>query len=234
MEQQVKGILLQKERVLVLANLKAKLPCKNKKSNKTSKQAGFNKNDNTVQNWLPIQDILEGIEYQDDGTPVAVVRVEPSAFTLLSDREKERRINALFEAIQAIQGDMQIAAVPRPIDLDIYITGLEEKIKESAGRRKAMLKGYTSYVRNITAGAEAMEKRFFVLIPGTKGSEDELLQKTKEFIGELGRAELNAHLCSYQEILDMLFSFFHSAQSAFERAEEIETVTPYVKRKEVN
>lgn len=183
--------------------------------------------DSIVQNWLPVKDIKEGLIYHSDDKPVAVVRVEPSAFSLLSGREKERRISALFEAIQAVPGDMQIAAVPRPIDLDVYIQSLEERLRETEGRRKAILRGYTNYVRKITAGAEAMEKRFFLLLPGTKGNEDELIHNTKEFVGELGRAELNAHICSYQEILDMLFSFFHMAQAAFERAEEIEAVTPY-------
>lgn len=200
----------------------------------SSRQVTISKKDNTVQNWLPIKDIKEGLIYHSDGKPVAVVRVEPSAFTLLSEREKERRISALFEAIQAVPGDMQIAAVPRPIDLDVYIKDLEEKLQETQGKRKTMLRGYANYVRKITAGAEAMEKRFFILIPGTKKGEDELLHKTQEFIGELGRAELDAHICSYQEILDMLFSFFHMAQAAFERAEEIETVAPYCSfRKEV-
>lgn len=212
----------------MLGKLKSKIPVLPSKNKKSIKEQAISK-DNTVQNWLPIKDIKESLIYHTDDTPVAVVRVEPSAFTLLSDREKERRISALFEAIQAVPGDMQIVAVPRPIDLDVYIKDLEEKLQETQGRRKAVLRGYTSYVRNITSGAEAMEKRFFVLIPGTKKGEDELLHKTKEFVGELGRAELNAHICSYQEILDMLFSFFHSVQSAFERAEEREVVTPIYK-----
>jgi len=214
-----------------ISKLKIKLPSKKQKL--ANKQVNVKSKDNTVQQWLPIQDISEGIEYHYDATPVTVVRVEPSPFSLLSDREKERRIGALFEAIQAIPGDMQIEAIPRPIDLDIYIKALEVKLKETEGKRKVILRGYTNYVRKITAGAEAMEKRFFVLIPGEKGNEDELLSKTKEFVGELARAELNAHLSSYQEILDMLFSFFHSPQAAFERAEEKETVTPYFNRKEV-
>ena len=140
----------------MLNKLKSKLPSKSKKP--SNRQATINKRDNTVQNWLPIKDIKEGLIYHTDGKPVAVVRVEPSAFTLLSDREKERRISALFEAIQAVPGDMQIVAVPRPIDLDVYIKDLEEKLQETQGRRKAMLRGYTNYVRKITAGAEAMEK----------------------------------------------------------------------------
>jgi len=196
-----------------------------KPGRKKEKQLKESQKNESVQGWLPVQDIAEGMIYQKDGRPSAVVKVEPAAFRLLSDREKQRRIASLFEAIQALPGQVQIIAVPRPIDLDQYIKELEEKQKEADKMRKRVLRGYTGYVKRIAAGAEAMEKRFFILVVGEKKREDELLKKASEFVGELKRAELEAHICNYRETLDMLFSFFHSAQAAFERVQDTETIS---------
>lgn len=190
---------------------------------------------NTVQRWLPVQDVSAGILRRSDDRLVAVIRVEPAAFTLLSQAERARRIAALHEAIQALPGAVQICAVPRPIDLDAYITDLEAKLVEVDGSRKTILRGYVHYVRSLAASAGAMERRFYLLIPGGKGkgSREELLQRAGELVAALGRAELQAHLCSDQEVLDLLFCFFHPAQAAFERA-AIPAVAPvYTTAKDV-
>lgn len=173
-----------------------------------------------VQNWLPVRHVFSGLLTRSDGRLAAVVRVEPAAFSLLSQAERTRRIAALHEAIQALPGPVQICAVPRPIDLDAYIADLEAQLADAEGSRKAVLRGYVQYVRRLAANAEAMERRFYVLMAGEeqqKGSPEELLQRVQEFVAALGRAELQAHLCDDQEVLDLLFCFFHPAQAAFER-----------------
>lgn len=194
--------------------MKLKLPKLSKKRNATKSPQDLD----SVQAWLPIKDIADGIMYRQDGLPIAVVRVQPAPFNLLSDRERERRITSLFEAIQSLPGQIQIAAVPRPIDLDFYIRDLDQRHQDADGPRKRLLRGYRGYVRDLVAGAEAMEKRFFVLVVGEVGAEAELLQRSNEFVSNLGRAELTAHICDFREVLDLQFTFFHSAQAAFERA----------------
>lgn len=173
-----------------------------------------------VQGWLPVQNVLSGLIQRTDGSLVGVMRVEPMAFGLLSPEEKNRRITGLHEAIQSFQGAMQICAIPRPINLDAYISELEGQLVEAEGSRKGVLRGYLQYVRALVASAQAMERRFYILMPANdymKGARGEVVQRMSEFIAALGRAELQAHICSEQEILDLLFCFFHPVQSAFER-----------------
>lgn len=188
----------------------------------------------SVQSWLPVQDVDRGVMVRSDGALVAVVRVEPSPFGLLSDRERERRISALHEAIQALPGAVQIAVVPRPIDLDAYLRDLEGCLREADGARRGLLRGYLAYVRSLVGSGEALERRFYVLIPVAgadaqrRGARDELLQRATEFVAALGRAELQAHLCDDREIIDLLFVWLHPAQAAFERAAETVPAPRYV------
>lgn len=167
-----------------------------------------------------------------DGSFVAAVRVDPAAFALLSDRERERRIAGLHEALQALPGGAQIAVIPRPLDLDAYLASLESLLVEADGARRGLLRKYLRYVRGLVTSAGALERRFYVLVNSdTRGpvSRDELLQKARELVAALGRAELSAHLCDERELIDLLFVFAHPAQAAFERA-ELPVVAPlYVK-----
>ena len=176
-----------------------------------------------VQDWLPVRDVVRGLLVRADGVLVAAVRVEPAPFGLLSERERERRIGALHEAIQALPGAVQIAVVPRPIDLDAYLGDLEGRLGEADGPRRALLRGYLSYVRSLVGGGEALERRFYVLIPANapggarRGAREELTQRALEFVAALGRAELQAHPCDDREVVDLLFTWLHPAQAAFER-----------------
>lgn len=197
-----------------------KMPMSLPKKKPPGRATGPAPGQDTVQKWLPIVDVTGGILARTDGGLVAVVRVEAAPFTLLSDRERERRIAALHEAIQMLPGAAQICAVPRPIDLDAYITSLEDMQAETEGVRRTILSGYVNYVRGLVTSAGANERRFYVLIPGEgkqKGAREELAQKAVELVAALKRADLQAHLCSDQELLDLLFIFFHPAQAAFER-----------------
>lgn len=211
--------------------IKTKRTAKTTHKSRTPVSAG-----NTVQRWLPVQDVSGGFLVRAGGHLVAVIRVEPAAFSLLSQAERARRITALHEAIQALPGAVQVCAVPRPIDLDAYITGLEAKLVEADGSRRGVLRGYVHYVRRLAANAEALERRFYVLIPGEgkdRGSREELQQRAHELVAALGRAELQARLCDDQEVLDLLFCFFHPAQAAFERAAILAVAPVYTTAKDV-
>lgn len=190
----------------------------------------------TLQRWLPVKDVSGGLILRQDGTLVAVIRVEPAPFSLLSDRERERRIAAAFEAFQGLGGTAQVISLPRPLDLDAYISDLEARLAEADGARKTVLRAYLSYVRGLAAAGTAVERRFYVLLPGEakkKGAREELLACAREFVAALGRADLAARICDDREILDLLFVFFNPAQAAFERPIEA-AVAPIYTAKEVS
>ncbi|MGE5590183.1 MAG: hypothetical protein ACM3ZA_06145 [Bacillota bacterium] len=109
---------------------------------------------------------------------------------------------------------------------------MESLLVEADGARRGLLRKYLRYVRGLVTSAGALERRFYVLVNSdTRGpvSRDELLQKARELVAALGRAELSAHLCDERELIDLLFVFAHPAQAAFERA-ELPVVAPlYVK-----
>lgn len=200
---------------------------------KTQKAAGTVGTGRAAQDWLPVREVAGGVIVRTDGAEVAVIRVEPAPFGLLSDREKDRRIGALHEAIQGLPGQAQIVVVSRPVALDDYLRGLQEALEGAKGARRTMLRGYLGYVQTVVGGGEAPERRYYVLVAaGDKGKRADLLQRATEFVAALGRAELRAHLCEAAEVVDMLLAWLHPAHAARDRAEAAPTgTTRYVATK---
>ena len=188
-----------------------------------------------VQDWLPVRDVRRGVILRTDGTAVAVVRVEPAPFGLLSDAERERRIAAVHEAIQGLAGPAQIVVTSRPIDLDAYLLDLQSQLAEAEGARRSLLRGYLGYVRGLAAGGEATERRFHVLLVGEAGRPDgqAVLQRASEFAAALARADLAGHVCDDHEVADLLFSFLHPARAGSESADEPAPAVRYVAPREV-
>lgn len=187
---------------------------------KRTKKPGIKKTSESpsVQSWLPVKDVAGGLLIRIDDIPVAVIRVDPAPFSLLSAAERSRRITALFEAIQALNGAAQICVVPRALDLDSYLHDLEQLQTTATTSQSTLLRGYTNYVRNLITSATAVEHRFYVLLPAERPNENETVtKKAREFCQTLKRAQLRANMCADEEILDLLFSYFHPVQAAFER-----------------
>lgn len=176
-----------------------------------------------VQGWLPVQDVRQDLGgaaiVRKDGALVAAVRVQPVPFALLSAGERARRISALHEAIQGIDGSAQISVVPRPLDLDAYIRALDAALAEAQGVRRTLLTDYARYVRTLAQGGDAIEHRFYILLArkGPTAAAD-VAQQASELIAALGRAEIQALAADDQECRELLFAAMNPSVAAFERA----------------
>lgn len=175
-----------------------------------------------AQDWLPFKDVT-GVVVRRDGHLAAVLRVEPINLYLKSDAEKKRVIGAVHEALNGQREPVQIVSLGRPVDLDAYLRGLEEKGREALEpRRKDLLRQYTRYVAGLAAGGEALERRFYVLLSRAPGKQarEEVMARAHELAGNLARAGLEVAVCDDREIIDMLFVFLHPTQAAYERPPE--------------
>lgn len=165
----------------------------------------------TARAWVArrIQGIGDGLLVRGDGVPVAVLRVEPAPFALLSDRERGVRIAAAHEALRAVTGRWQAVSVQRPVDLDSYVTALEGAAREAGGARRAVLRAYAEHVRQTVATGGALEVRHFLLLEGEKrpGGDGAARQAAGELAVSLARGGLTARPASTGEAMDMLHGY---------------------------
>lgn len=175
-----------------------------------------------VQEWLQVQDVIGGQIVRVDGGVVAVLRVSPLNLALKSDSETETHIRALFEALNGQREPFQILSLPRAVDLNTYLDALRwQAAHEEDRRRKRLLRDYINHVAGIAGGGEATERRFYILLPHAgRMAAEEAAARAREFAAELGRAGLQVQAADDAEVFDLLFSFLHPAQAAFERPVE--------------
>ena len=173
----------------------------------------------SAQDWLPIKDIASHFIFRKDGQLVVVLKIDPINIVLKSDSEKRRIVSAVHEAWNGIQYAIQILALPRPVDLDKYLNSLQEQARETADIiRKRILQEYIHYIAGIVRGGEALERRYYLLIAMEEGKQakDELLKRGYELAANLESSGLKVNVCDDIKIIDMMFSFLHPSQSAFE------------------
>lgn len=190
----------------------------------------------TAQAWLrgEVADVTQGLIHRGDGSIVAVLQIKPANISLLSDRERGQRVQALHEVLNGIGSAYQILAVPRPIDLDAYLRHLEDLLRDADPKRRHLLSQYLAYVRRVVGGGEAQERRFYLLLPTPasdskrRGAADDLRQRAAEVASALGRADLHATVLDDRAILDLLHAWLHPSTSAFERPDLASPATIYV------
>ncbi|HBT47938.1 MAG TPA: hypothetical protein DEA73_08720 [Peptococcaceae bacterium] len=191
-----------------------------KKEATKKKQATQEEARKAVQEWLPFKDIAGGVLVRKDAQVAAILRVEPFNLSLKSETEKKRIITAVFEAINGLKEPFQIVSLGRPVDLDAYLRELQGKARETTSFiRRKLLQEYIHYdihyVSALVSTGEALERRYYLLLPGKE--REEVLQRAHDLASNLERAGLKVTICEEQEIIDLLFVFLHPAQAAFER-----------------
>lgn len=172
------------------------------------------------QDWLPFYDVSDGVIKRRDGCLVSALKVEPLNIDLKSSKEKKRIIRAVHEAFNGQWEAFQIICVGRPVDLDAYLQHLEERAAKADSKRKRHLREYIRRVAGIVTGGEALEHRYYILLsqePDVQARE-ELLKRSYEMAGNIKKSGLKVSICSDSEIIDLLFTFTHPAQTAYERA----------------
>lgn len=185
-------------------------------------KSGVDAGADTARAWVArrVQGVGEGLLVRGDGVPVAVLRVEPAPFALLSARERGVRIAAAHEALRAVTGRWQVVSVQRPVDLDSYVTALEGAAREAGDARRAVLRAYAEHVRQTILTGGALEVRHFLLLEGEKrpGGDGAVRQAAGELAVSLARGGLTARAATTAEAMDMLHGYLVPSRAPGEGA----------------
>lgn len=182
----------------------------------------------STQGWLPFNDVTGSFIYRTDGQLVAVLRVEPLNLALKSEPERRRMITAVHEALNGQLNPLQIASLPRPVDLDSYLEKLVRMSRDTVKPiKKKLLQEYIQYVATIVRGGEAVEHRYYILLSkkAKKQATIELNREAYELAGLLSGSGLKISLCDDMQILDMMMSFLNPVQAAFEEVSALPGIT---------
>ena len=157
-------------------------PKKNREKRKTSSRESQTVpiSDNPVAQYLPIEDIRNGIIYTRDHRYVKIIEVTPINFLLRSAREQRNIIYSFISYLKISPAKIQFKVLTKKADVNRHLYKIEEEIaRETDERCRVLQEDYANLVRQL-GSKEAITRRFFIIfeyegIGGRRGDEKEAI-----------------------------------------------------------
>ncbi len=122
----------------------------------------------TTQNFVPIQEIRDGIVVLKDGGMRAIVLVSSLNFELKSLDEQNSIIFQFQNFLNSLDFSVQIFIQSKRLDIRPYIALLEERYKEQVNElMKIQTREYIDFIKTFVENSSIMTKSFFIIIPYT-------------------------------------------------------------------
>lgn len=116
---------------------------------------------NSVQEWLPVDEILEnGIIKVKNKNYIKILKIIPINFELKSNLEKEAILNSYKIFLKTCNFDIQILIQSNKKDLSNHISKIKEKNKEEKENIKILSEKYTNYIKKINIEKKSSSKNF--------------------------------------------------------------------------
>lgn len=123
-------------------------------------------NSKATQEFVPLQEVRDGIVMLKDGTMRGVVLASSLNFSLKSDDERNAIILQFQDFLNSLDFYVQISIQSRRLDIRPYLALLEERYKEQMNDlMKIQTREYIDFIKKFTETTNIMTKSFFVVVP---------------------------------------------------------------------
>ena len=116
----------------------------------------------SIQAWLPIKDIVQGVVVTRDKRFVKILELLPVNFYTMSSMDKSAAIEDFAAYLKIAPANLQINVLTQPFDLNGYLKLLKGYLEQETNERcRAMLEESIEYVPQLVK-REALTHRFFL------------------------------------------------------------------------
>lgn len=135
----------------------------------------------SVQTYLPIAEIRDGVVVLKDGTLRAVLLVSSLNFALKSEDEQNAIISSYVGFLNSLDFPLQIVSQSRKLQIQPYLEKLSKLEREQANELlRVQIADYRAFVQELVQIGQIMTKRFYVVVPY-----DPLSNKKKSFFARV-------------------------------------------------
>ena len=129
------------------------------------------KSSKSTQDFVPIQEVRDGIIVLKDGGLRAVLLASSINFALKSEDEQTAFIVQFQNFLNSLDFTVQIVIQSRMLDIRPYVATLEAAYKEQLDDlMRVQIREYIEFIKSFTEAANIMTKNFFVVVPYTPPS----------------------------------------------------------------
>ncbi len=120
----------------------------------------------TTQDFIPIQEIRDGVIILKNGGMRAVVLASSLNFALKSQDEQSSILMQFQNFVNSLDFSIQIFVQSKKLDIRPYIALLEDRYKEQTTElMKIQVREYIEFIKTFVESTNIMSKSFFVVIP---------------------------------------------------------------------
>ena len=121
-----------------------------------------------TQDFVPIQEIRDGIVILKDGSMRAILIASSLNFSLKSSDEQASIIYQFQNFLNSLEFSAQIMVQSKKLDIRPYIALLESRYKEQVSDlMKVQTREYIEFIKTFVDNSSIMTKSFFVIVPYT-------------------------------------------------------------------
>lgn len=163
----------------------------------------------TTQNFVPIQEIRDGIVILKSGAMRGIIMASSLNFALKSQDEQSSIIFQFQNFVNSLDFPIQIFIQSKKLDIRPYTALLEDRYKEqTTDLMKIQVREYIDFVKSMVETTNIMTKSFFVVIPYDPpiigGGKNPLGNLSSMMPGKKGKAEQENADMKYQEYRSQL------------------------------
>lgn len=120
----------------------------------------------TTQEFVPIQEIRDGIVILKNGSMRAIILASSLNFALKSSDEQNAIISQFQNFLNSLDFSIQIFVQSKRLDIRPYIALLEGRYKEQPTElMKIQTREYIEFIKTFVENSSIMTKGFFIVIP---------------------------------------------------------------------
>lgn len=120
----------------------------------------------STQEHLPIEDVVDGMVLQKDGSCSVVLQVSSVNFDLLSEREQQALVYAYGGILNSLNFTIQIIINSNTKDVSSYLTRLSiAEDKQTNMLLKERIKSYRKFIEETVKKNDVLSKSFYIAIP---------------------------------------------------------------------
>ena len=124
------------------------------------------KNASATQDFVPIEEVRDGIVILKDGSMRAIVMTSSLNFALKGADEQEAILSQFQNFLNSLEFPVQIFIQSRDLDIRPYIALLEERYKaQTNDLMQIQTREYIEFVKKFVEDTDIMSKHFFIVVP---------------------------------------------------------------------
>lgn len=191
----------------------------------SSKPKKKKRRDMTLEDYLPIEKIANGVIYTTDHRYIKILEIEPINFLLRSAREQQSIIFSFISYLKISPVKLQIKMISKKADINKHLNQAQLELeRETDPNCRQLQKDYIQFVRRLSS-REAVSRRFFLIFEyepfnvNRKVEETEILaaletaaQTAKTFLYQCGN-EVVSHDNEDEFTTDVLYTLLNRTKS---------------------